>query len=91
MKTAADFRFSASWQLAALGLRPGDRIVPSGNLGDLRACVPVDFVGFDDVDNHFGIFVFTGPKGELLEVRGDFSSPGHPCFLALKRALARRD
>lgn len=87
MKTISDYIFSTMWQLATLGLQPNATYSVLADLGDLRKGDVVTFVGFDDVDNHYGIFVFTDANGSVLEVSGDFSGPQHTAVKNLKAAL----
>ena len=88
MRTTSDYNFCNSWVLATLGLRPQAEFAVTADVGDLRAGSVVRFLGFDDVDNHHGIFVFSDDSGRgLLEVSDDFSSETHPAFQALKASL----
>jgi hypothetical protein len=87
MKKISDYVFYESWQLKELDLRRGEKYVVVNNLCDLKKGTTVSFAGFDDVDNHYGVFVFTDTEGAVLEVSGDFSSPGHGRFIELKQAL----
>lgn len=89
MKNITDYVFSHSWQLNELNMRPGEEFSVLADLCDLRQGEVVRFIGFDDVDNHYGIFVFTSVDGAVLEVSGDFSGPGHSQLQALKASLAR--
>lgn len=47
------------------------------------------FVGFDDVDNHYGIFVFTDSRNRILEVSGDVFGGGGRFIDELKRAITK--
>ena len=88
MRAISDYNFGNSWVLAAMGLRPEAECAVTADVGDLRAGSVVRFLGFDDVDNHHGIFVFSDDSGRgLLEVSGDFSSDAHSAFRALKASL----
>jgi hypothetical protein len=87
MKKISDYVFYDSWQLKELDLRRGNDYVVSNDLGDLKKGKTVRFVGFDDVDNHYGVFVFTDSEGVVLEVSGDFSGSEHVRYLELKQAL----
>jgi len=89
MKKISDYNFSPSWQLGELGMKPGDAYRVLTDLRDLKKGELVEFIGFDDVDNHYGIFVFTDSEDNILEVGGDFSGLNHSLFLDLKLALAR--
>ena len=87
MKALSDYTFSNSWQLTDLVIRPLDTCCVLANVGQLQQGQVVKFIGFDDVDNHYGIFVFTDGDGNVLEVNGDFSGPAS--LTALKAALAK--
>ncbi len=87
MKKISDYIFYDSWQSKDLDIKPGQEFTVLMDFGDLKKGALVRFVGFDDVDNHFGIFVFTDAKGAVLEVAGDFSGPDHWSFKNLKNAL----
>ena len=76
------------WTLGELAIRTGQQYVARTDLGDLKQGDVVQFVGFDDVDNHYGIFLFTDATGNLLEVAGDFAGPNHPRFKELEMGLA---
>lgn len=49
------------------------RVIKS--IGELRKGMIVRFVGFDDVDNHYGIYQFADSDGRTLGVPGDYSTP----------------
>ena len=87
MKKISDYIFYDSWQLKELNLRQGNEYVVANNICELKKGKRVRFAGFDDVDNHYGVFVFTDSEGVILEVSGDFSSPMHGHFIALKQVL----
>ena len=53
----------------------------------LRTSQFVTFAGFDDVDNHYGIFVFTDLEGTVLEVTGGFSGRASYKPIELQRAI----
>ncbi|PTU73464.1 hypothetical protein DBO85_14145 [Pseudomonas mangrovi] len=89
VKTITDYVFSNSWQLNELNMRPGDEYSVLADLCDLRQGEVVRFIGFDDVDNHYGIFVFIRADGAVLEVSGDFSGPGHAHLQGLRASLAK--
>jgi hypothetical protein len=89
MKKISDYVFFDSWQIKELNLKPGNEYFIANDICDLKKRTIVKFVGFDDIDNHYGIFVFTDPDGAFLEVWGDFSSPNHGRTLELKKALSR--
>lgn len=88
MKKVSDYIFYDSWQLRELGLTPNEEYKVLLDVGDLKKGAAVKFIGFDDVDNHYGIFVFTDAEGKILEVSGDCSGPNHSCIAGLKIALA---
>ena len=81
------YTFYDSWQPNALGLVPNEQYRVLADLGPLQQGAVVTYAGFDDVDNHFGIFVFVDAQDEVLEVRGDFS--GSASVAEVKMALAR--
>jgi len=84
----SDYRFYDSWVLDELNIRPDEEFLVAEDIGDLKRGQRVTFLGFDDVDNHYGIFVFVDPHGEVLEVAGDFSGPKHSSMTNLKLALS---
>lgn len=88
MKKLSDYIFYNSWQLRELNIKPNEEFVVLVDVGDMKKGDAVKFVGFDDVDNHYGIFVFVDSKGEVLEVSGDCSGPNHSCLADLKVALS---
>jgi hypothetical protein len=45
------------------------------SIGELREGMVVSFIGFDDIDNHYGVYEFAGPDGAKLGVGGDYSTP----------------
>lgn len=89
MKKMADYIFFDSWQTNELSIKPNVEYLVLNDLGDLRKGELVKFIGFDDVDNHFGIFVFLNSEGGILEVSGDFSGSNHSCMKDLKLALSK--
>ena len=89
MKKVTDYIFSQSWQLEQLNLVQGADYIVLNNMGDLRKGKIVKFAGFDDVDNHYGIFVFTDATGKVIEVKGDFSGRNHPNIKQLELAIKR--
>ena len=56
-------------------------------IGGLRVADVVRFVRFDDIDNHYGAYVFVNAEGAELSVPGDFSSPQHHAFYLTGRYL----
>ncbi|MFP5393424.1 MAG: hypothetical protein ACLGI6_18055 [Gammaproteobacteria bacterium] len=87
MKTFSDYTFYDAWQLRELNMKAGDAYRVLTTIDDLAEGDVVRCVGFDDVDNHYGIFVFEDAAGKLREVRGDFS--GDQSLGRLRTALAR--
>ena len=87
MKRLSDYTFANAWQSGDLAMRPLDSYRVLADAGELKQGQIVKFIGFDDVDNHYGIFVFTDADGGALEVSGDFSGPSS--LQTLKAALAR--
>ena len=87
MKKRDHHTFYDSWQLRELQIEPGQQFVAQIDLDDLKKGTVLTFTGFDDVDNHFGIFVFTDADNNVLEVRGDFSGPAS--LQKLKMALSK--
>jgi hypothetical protein len=88
LRKLAGYRFHDSWQPSELCLNPGKKYHVRMNVGDLKTGQRVTFAGFDDVDNHFGIFVFLNAAGEVLEVSGDCSGREHTCLRELRAALS---
>ncbi|HBF50358.1 MAG TPA: hypothetical protein DDX04_08295 [Massilia sp.] len=89
MKKISDYRFHDSWVLDELDIRPDEEFLVAKDIGDLKEGQRVTFLGFDDVDNHYGIFVFVDPDGKVLEVAGDFSGPRHSSMTNLKLSLSK--
>ncbi len=89
MRKITDYIFYDSWVLRELRMKPGEEYVVLFDLGDLKKGDLVKFVGFDDVDNHYGIFVFVDANDKVLEVSGDCSGPNHSCLIDLKNALSK--
>lgn len=56
-------------------LVPGRRYRVREALQDLPRGAIVRFELFDDIDNHYGRYVFTAEDGRELAVKGDFSTP----------------
>ncbi|WP_305824972.1 hypothetical protein [Massilia brevitalea] len=88
MKKISDYNFSDSWTVKELNLKLNAEYLVLEDVGHLKKDQLVKFVGFDDVDNHYGIFVFVGADGKVLEVSGDFSGATHSSMVNLKRALS---
>lgn len=89
MKKLTDYNFCNSWQLGELNIKPNDEYVVQFDLGGLKKGGLVRFVGYDDVGNHYGIFVFVDSTGRVLEVSGDCSGRNSSCFTDLNSALSR--
>lgn len=89
MKKLTDYNLCNSWQPSELGIKPDEDYFVLHDVGGLHKGDVVRFVGFDDVDNHYGIFVFVDATGQVLEVSGDCSGPNHSCLTNLKAALSR--
>lgn len=89
MKKVTDYIFSNSWQLEQLNLVQGSSYLALNDIDDLRKDQTVKFAGFDDIDNHYGIFVFIDSQGQILEVKGDFSGPEHSKFKELRLAIEK--
>lgn len=80
--------FIDAWQNHELGLEPGNRYRFRLDIGAIKTGEQLSFLGFNAVDNHYGVFVFQRLNGERVELRGDYASSAHRAFLALKEALA---
>ena len=89
MKKPSDYNFCSSWVLREVNLTPNEDYLVLMDLDDLKQGERVKFVGFDDVDNHYGIFVFLDADERVLEVSGDCAGANHSCVQNVKRALAR--
>jgi len=90
MKQLSDYMFSSAWQIDALNITSYEDYVVLKDVGDLRTGEVVKFIGFADVDNHYGIFVFTDSEGRVLEVPGDYSGRNSSKMAALKAALSKK-
>jgi len=90
MKQIADYNFIDSWAVDELGVEPNEEYLVLNDFRQLKKGQLVRFVGFDDVDNHYGIFVFADADGNLLEAYGDFSSATHSSMTELKSALSKQ-
>lgn len=88
MKKISDYIFYNSWVLGEVNIQPNEEYLVLTDVGDLKQGERVRFVGFDDVDNHYGIFVFVDAQDRVLEVSGDCAGPNHSCVQNLKRALS---
>lgn len=90
MKKISDYiYYNYSWQQEQIGIKPNEQFTVVKDVGDLKQGDLVTFVGYDDVDNHYGIFVFTNAKNEVLEVSGDFSCRQGAGLTGLKEALEK--
>ncbi len=74
MKLLTEYIFYNAWQETRLNLTAGDCFTVTQALGKLSCGDEVTYVGFEDVDNHYGIFVFKNQKNQALEIGGDFST-----------------
>ena len=90
-RAISDYTFYNSWILKEIGIQPNEAFSVTQDIGDLRTGEQVVFVGYDDVDNHYGIFVFTNARNEILEVTGDFLSLTGTRLNSLKNALEKRE
>jgi hypothetical protein len=83
----SDYIFDDSWRASRLNLTPNEEYIVLKDLDNLKKGELVKFIGYDDVDNHFGIFVFTDSSGKILEIRGDFS--GYSSLTKLENAFSK--
>lgn len=89
----ADFeRFAESVRrsldrLSLDGLVRGARYRVRDAIGGLLPGVCVTFLGFEDVDNHYGAYRFRAVDGAEVSVTGDFSAPHRHAFYATDRYL----
>lgn len=88
MKQLSDYIFHSSWVINDVNIKSYEDYLVLADVGQLKRGDVVTFIGFADVDNHYGIFVFTDPDGKVLEVAGDFC--GGNGRAALKAALAKQ-
>ena len=61
-----------SWQEKALKIKAGDRFTVRQAIGELTVGDDIIYVGFSDIDNHYGIWVFKNKNNEPFEIPGDF-------------------
>lgn len=87
MKKLSDYNFGPSWHEREAKLKPTTRYLVLLDQGDLKKGQVVTFIGFDDVDNHYGIFVFVDADQRILEVAGDCAGPDHSCMRNIKNGL----
>ncbi len=85
MQKITDYVFSNSWQVKELKLKQGLLCRFVQPLKNIPRGAVMQFVGFEDVDNHFGRFVFMNKAGEIVELPGDFS--GRNSLSELKSAM----
>lgn len=71
MKKLSDYNFS-TYGGNKRGLQWNEQYVVLKDIGQLKQGEQVKFIGYDDVDNHYGIFVFVDENDNILEVNGDF-------------------
>lgn len=88
MKKVTDFIFHDSWHVNEMGLKVGSLYLAKNDFSQLKAGEVVKFAGFEDVDNHYGRFVFTNQSGQVLVVDGDFCTKDHSKFKQLKEILS---
>jgi hypothetical protein len=72
-------------------LLPGHRYRVLADIGQLREGMVVRFVGFDDIDNHYGVYEFEQLDGCKVGVAGDYSSPRHSPLAQAHRYLESLD
>ncbi|HMU66802.1 MAG TPA: hypothetical protein PKE57_06645 [Cellvibrionaceae bacterium] len=89
MKNVYDYVFSQSWQTQELQLQQGVQYPIFTELGPFKPGEMAIFLGFEDIDNHYGKFVFKKHDGEIVEFPGDYSGPTHTSFLQIKCALRK--
>lgn len=89
MKNVYDYVFSHSWQPQKLQLQQGAQYHVFTELGPFKPGEMAIFLGFEDIDNHYGKFVFKKPDGEIVEFPGDYSGPTHSSFLKIKCAFTK--
>ena len=82
----SDYIFDSGWEFKHVNLRSYKEYLLLVDIGDLKKDDLVKFIGYADVDNHYGIFVFTDSAGGVLEVSGDFSH--HAASEELRHALS---
>ena len=87
MKVLSDFEFSNSWQVVELELKQGVKYEILQNLGSFTPGEMVIFLGYEDIDNHYGNFVFQKIDGEIVEFHGDYCSTNHSSYLKIQNAL----
>lgn len=88
MKELSDFIFSDSWVLQELDLIRGEYYMALKSIDLVRKGMAVRFEGFDDVNNHFGILVFTH-QGTIMEIKGDFCNPEGSTIQEIKMGLKK--
>jgi len=89
MRNISDYIFSYSKKPSDRDPKTGQEYLVLTDIGELRKGALVKCVGFADIDNHYGIQVFTGANDEILEVAGDYS--GGSLLEKLKSALTRTE
>lgn len=87
MKQISDYNFSYSRVPSDRDPKPDQDYTVLTDMDDLKKGEVVKFIGFDDVDNHYGICVFIDSSGTILEVTGDFCNG--QLFEKLRNALSR--
>jgi len=81
----SDYIFDSASQFKHVNLTSYKEYLVLVDIGDLKKGDVVKFIGYAEVDNHYGIFVFTDSAGGVLEVSGDFS---RSALEELRRALS---
>ncbi|MFP5391230.1 MAG: hypothetical protein ACLGI6_06750 [Gammaproteobacteria bacterium] len=89
MRKLSDYIFYDSWLLRELNMQANEEYRVLMDVGELKKDASVKLIGFDDVDNHYGIVVFTDQNGNILEVPGDYSGRNHSSVEDLKSALSK--
>jgi hypothetical protein len=89
MKNFSNFEFSNSWQVTELNLKQGERYKILLDLASISAGEIAIFLGFEDIDNHHGNFVFQKLSGQIVEISGDYSGRDHSSYLKIKNALVK--
>ncbi len=88
MVLLSDYIFYDSWLLKELNLTVGQLYIATKNVGKISKGEAIRFEGFDDIDNHYGILVFTC-NGEIREINGDFSGPDHYSANEVRNSLSQ--
>jgi hypothetical protein len=89
MRQIYDYIFGHSWLMKELNLKENEEYLVVEEVGELRKGDVVRLVGFSDIDNHYGIFVFYDSQGQILEVSGDYAGPDHSSTNRMRTALTK--